>query len=72
MVLTHTQDGILRGAAAFVSLSSKTDNENILIKDAASIFSFKKGISTQKTPTSLMGSISLIRQMFLEEDLNFA
>ena len=34
-VLTHIQDGILRGTATFVCLSDKTDNENILINHGA-------------------------------------
>tara|TARA_B100001142_G_scaffold85490_2_gene86879 strand:+ start:8951 stop:11935 length:2985 start_codon:yes stop_codon:yes gene_type:complete len=68
MVLTHLQDGILRGSGAFVSLSGKSDNENILIEEGASFFSFKKGVSRQKTPTSLMGSIALIRQLFLDAE----
>ena len=61
-VLTHSQDGILRGVAAFVSLSNKTDNQNILISNAAAMYSFKKCL--HKNPTSLMGSIALIRQCF--------
>ena len=32
-VLTHTKDGILRGSGAFVSLSDKSDNENLSIRD---------------------------------------
>jgi imidazolonepropionase-like amidohydrolase len=67
-VLTHAKDGILRGSAAFVVLSEKTDNENVLVKNCASFYSFKKGLSTQKNPTSLMGSIALIRQTFLDAE----
>ena len=67
-VLTHTQDGLLRGTAAFVSLSKKPDNENILIKHGGAFYSFKKGVSTQKSPSSLMGSIALIRQNFLDAE----
>ena len=43
-VLTHIQDGILRGSAALVSLSKKSNNENLLIKDGAAFYSFKKGV----------------------------
>ena len=67
-VLTHKQDGILRGTASLVSLSKKSDNENLIIKDGASMYSFKKGSSRQKNPTSLMGSIALIRQTFLDAE----
>lgn len=67
-VLTHNKDGIMRGSATFVSLSKKSDNENILIMDAAALYSFKKGVSKQKNPSSLMGSIALIRQTFLDAE----
>ena len=67
-VLTHIKDGILRGTAAFVSLSSKTDPENILMTNAGAFYSFKKGVSRQKNPSSLMGSIALIRQNFLDAE----
>ena len=67
-VLTHIQDGILRGSGALVALSKKSDNENILKKECAAFYSFKKGKSTQKYPTSLMGSIALIRQTFLDAE----
>ena len=29
-------------------------------------FSFKKGVSMQKYPSSLMGSIALLKQLFLD------
>ena len=67
-VLTHSQDGILRGKGAFVALSNKSANENLLLNDGASFFSFKKGVSRQKNPSSLMGSIALIRQTFLDTE----
>lgn len=68
VVLTHIQDGIVRGSGALVSLSDKTDNENLLLKNAASFYSFQKGVSKQKNPSSLMGSIALIRQTFLDAE----
>ena len=67
-VLTHIKDGILRGSGTLVSLSTKSDHENILIKNCAAFYSFKKGVSKQKNPTSLMGSIALIRQTFLDAE----
>ena len=67
-VVTHIQDGILRGSAALVALSKKSDNENLLVRECAAFYSFKKGMSTQKNPTSLMGSISLVRQTFLDAE----
>ncbi|MDA8857783.1 amidohydrolase family protein [Flavobacteriales bacterium] len=67
-VLSHAKDGIARGTATFVALSEKTDNENILIKDAAAFYSFKKGVSRQKNPSSLMGSIALLRQTYFDAE----
>jgi len=67
-VLSHAKDGIARGTATFVALSDKTDNENILIKDAAAFYSFKKGVSKQKNPSSLMGSIALLRQTYFDAE----
>ena len=68
VVLTHVHDGILRGTATCVSLSKKLDTKNILINNAAALYSFKKGVSSQRYPTSLMGSIALIRQTFLDAE----
>ena len=43
-VLTHVKDGILRGSGTLVSLSTKSDHENILIKNCAAFYSFKKEV----------------------------
>ena len=67
-VLTHIQDGIFRGTGTFVLLSNKSNQENILQKESASFYSFRKGVSKQKNPSSLMGSIALIRQTFLDAE----
>lgn len=68
VVLTHQKDGIFRGTAACVALSQKSEHENLLSQKSASIYSFKKGVSKQKYPNSLMGSIALIRQTFLNTE----
>ena len=67
-VLSHAQDGILRGTGSLVLLSEKSEHENIILPKAANYFSFKKGVSKQKNPSSLMGSIALIRQTFLDAE----
>ena len=72
VVLSHTQDGILRGSGCLVLLSEKSENENIILPQAANYFSFKKGESKQKNPSSLMGSIALIRQTFLDSEWHSA
>lgn len=65
-VLTHQQDGIARGEAALVALGNGTANEQLLQPSAAAWFSFNKGSSTQDYPSSLMGSIALLRQTALD------
>ena len=79
-VLSHQKNGIVRGSGTLVLLSKQKEHKNILIKDAAAHYSFNKGNSSQKYPTSLMGSIALIRQTYLDaewyaqgvEELNYS
>jgi imidazolonepropionase-like amidohydrolase len=66
VVLTHQKDGISRGTGAVVSLAAKAENLVIIKEKASSHFSFTKGASTQSYPSSLMGSIALLRQSFLD------
>ncbi|MGZ3903797.1 MAG: amidohydrolase family protein [Bacteroidia bacterium] len=67
VVLTSSKDGIVRGSGAVVFLNShKKENENILKDRAAAFYSFNKGSSTQDYPSSLMGSIALLRQTYLD------
>ena len=68
VVLSHVQDGILRGTGCLALLSEKSEQENIIKPKAASFFSFSKGVSSQKNPSSLMGSIALMRQTFLDAE----
>ena len=69
-VLTHVKDGIARGTGAVVTLATAKDGfkENlILIKEKASAnYSFNKGASSQSYPSSVMGSIALLRQTYLD------
>jgi imidazolonepropionase-like amidohydrolase len=66
VVLSHLQDGIARGTGTLVTLSDKKENLDMLKDKAAAFYSFSKGSSTQDYPTSLMGSIALIRQTYLD------
>jgi imidazolonepropionase-like amidohydrolase len=66
VVLTHNQDGLIRGTGTVVALHDGPENE-IMLKEAASQhFSFDKGTSTQDNPSSLMGAIALIKQTYLD------
>jgi imidazolonepropionase-like amidohydrolase len=65
-VLTHQKDGIVRGTGTVVALADSKDNFVVLKEKAASLLSFNKGTSTQTYPSSLMGSIALLRQTYLD------
>ena len=65
-VLTHQKDGIARGTGMVVTLSDEKENLAILKEKASAHYSFSKGTSTQSYPGSLMGSIALLRQTFLD------
>jgi imidazolonepropionase-like amidohydrolase len=65
-VLSHQKDGIARGTGVVVTLADKKDNL-VIVKDRASAhYSLTKGTSTQSYPSSLMGSIALLRQTYLD------
>ena len=66
VVLTHQQDGISRGTGCLVSLSNEKEQKSIISEKSASFFSFRKGVSSQRYPTSLMGSVALLKQLFLD------
>jgi imidazolonepropionase-like amidohydrolase len=65
-VLTHQMDGISRGTGVFVSLAKQRENLVVLKEKASAQYSLNKGSSTQDYPGSLMGSIALLRQNFLD------
>ena len=65
-VLTHSKDGIARGTGVVVSLADEKENLVILKERASAHFSFNKGSSSQSYPSSLMGSIALLRQSYLD------
>ncbi len=65
-VASHQMDGISRGTSVFVSLANQKENLVILKEQVAAQFSFDKGSSTQDYPSSLMGSIALLRQQYLD------
>ena len=65
-VSTFQADGIARGTSALVTLNSEKENKVLLKENAAACFSFKKGSSGQAYPSSLMGSVALVRQTFYD------
>ncbi|AEV96556.1 amidohydrolase [Niastella koreensis] len=65
-VLTHQKDGIARGTGALVTLASEKENLVMLKEKASANYSFSKGTSTQSYPSSMMGTIALLRQTYLD------
>lgn len=67
-VLTHQKDGIARGTGAVVTLAETKENLAIVKEKASAHYSFSKGTSTQSYPGSLMGSIALLRQSYIDAE----
>ena len=65
-VLIHHKDGIARGTGAVVSLAEGKENLSILKERVSAHYSFNKGVSTQSYPSSMMGSIALLRQTYID------
>ncbi|WP_341215377.1 amidohydrolase family protein [uncultured Wocania sp.] len=70
VVNTHIQDGIVRGSGTLVALNNKNGNETrILDESSAQYLSFRKSVtSRQSYPGSIMGSMALLRQLYLDAD----
>jgi imidazolonepropionase-like amidohydrolase len=66
-VLTHMQDGIARGTGALVGLGVK-DQTQLYQNKIGAFYSFNKGTSQQDYPSSLMGSIALLRQTYYDAE----
>jgi len=65
-VNTSIQDGIVRGTGALIALNNEGDNSiRVLDPSSSQFLSFSKSVqSRQSYPTSLMGSMALLRQMY--------
>ena len=64
-VVSHVQDGIVRGTGALVALS-EDPRRALLQPEASAHYSFRKGTSSQDYPRSLMGSTALLKQTFFD------
>ncbi|MCX6274900.1 MAG: amidohydrolase family protein [Bacteroidetes bacterium] len=65
-VMTVNKDGIARGTSSFVTLGDGRDNDIVIKDKVAANYSFDKGSSPQDYPSSLMGTIALLRQTYLD------
>lgn len=65
-VLTHIEDGLVRGSGAMVLLGTEREHNMIVKPLASKHLSFSKGTSTQDYPSSLTGFIALLRQNYYD------
>ncbi|WP_345950105.1 amidohydrolase family protein [Mucilaginibacter sp. PAMB04274] len=65
-VQTLVQDGIARGTSAVLTLADASDNEVLIKDEVAAHYSFSKGTAATNYPSSLMGSIALLRQTYYD------
>ena len=70
VVNTHMADGIVRGTGLLVALNNEGSEGDRLISDrSAQFLSFEKSkASKQLYPTSLMGAMALLKQVYLDAD----
>lgn len=64
LVIAHRMDGIARGTSAAIQLNDETPVKSVVRADLSAHFSFRKGSSPDDYPSSLAGSIALVRQSF--------
>ena len=66
VVNTHIPDGIVRGTGALIALNNDADNSmRVVDGETTQHFSFSKSVkSRQAYPSSIMGSMALLRQMY--------
>ena len=66
VVLSHMRDGVARGTGTVVTLATAKENLVIIKEKASAHYSFSKGSSRQSYPSSMMGTIALLRQTYLD------
>ncbi len=67
-VLSFNEDGIVRGSAVLINLGEGLATEKIIKEDTGLMLSFSKGSSKQAYPSSLVGSVALLRQLYLDAE----
>ncbi len=67
VVGTHVQDGIARGTGTLIALNTSNKSIRLLSNKISNHFGFTRSVTTnQSYPSSLMGMMALIRQMYLD------
>ncbi|SEL30371.1 amidohydrolase family protein [Parapedobacter koreensis] len=65
-VQSVVRDGIARGSSVVATLAEARENEVIILPEAGAHYSFSKGSARTSYPSSLMGTIALIRQTYYD------
>ncbi|VXB99898.1 amidohydrolase family protein [Maribacter litoralis] len=70
VVNSHIHDGIARGTGVLIALNGEGTNANRILDDrSAQYFSLSRSIAKgQSYPSSLMGTLALLRQMYSDAD----
>ena len=67
VVGTHVQDGIARGTGTLIALNNSDKSLRLLSNKISNHFGFTRSVATnQSYPSSLMGMMALIRQMYFD------
>ncbi len=67
VVLTHYPDGIAQGSGALIALNNTVSTNRVVTNKISNQLAFtKSALTNQAYPTSLMGSMALLRQMYLD------
>jgi imidazolonepropionase-like amidohydrolase len=67
VVLTHFPDGIAQGTGALIALNNTVSTNRVLSNKITNQLAFtKSALTNQSYPTSLMGSMALLRQVYLD------
>ena len=69
IVGTHVQDGIARGTGTLIALNNSDKSVRLLSNKITNHFGFTRSVATnQAYPSSLMGMMALLRQMYLDQN----
>ncbi len=69
VVGTHIPDGVAQGTGILVALNNAENNKRIIANKVTNHFAFtRSALTNQAYPSSLMGMMALLRQMYLDLD----
>lgn len=69
VVGTHISDGVAQGTGVLVALNNTENNKQIIANKITNHFAFtRSSLTNQAYPSSLMGMMALLRQMYLDLD----